>query len=1250
MGRITRPEALIRKTVRIPPISTRPSVKSFGHSGANSFGEITTLLQHLVKRNNSLPDEPSYNDESYDVATSLLQHFYTCLIKGQSAAAQSGSKTKRTFMIGRKPIPSYTSRLVGKEGRIRRNLLGKRVWNISRSTISGNTQLKIDEVGISLSVARTLQVEEVVQSYNYERLLAYFLNGNEHYPGCSKIRKGDSGKIKYIGGGRSEDVTLEIGDTIFRDTINGDVCLFNRQPSLDRGSIGMHRAVVLMNREENTNQMNVSACGWYNADFDGDAMNLIVLHSTAARAEAMITSALSNWFISTQSSGPYCGQVQDGIVSSFEMTRDDVVISRNRAMAMFGGIKQLAPQLDITKKTYTGREVYSALLKKTPISYDREPTFYKSSFAEYIEYSPTETRTIIKSGEIIQGVMDKAALGDTSAGSIFHRIERNYGAQVALESIFAVQQMVLNFTGCTGFSFGVYDMHIPKKPYKEALYDQVNAIRQESLEITNQLVAGDLIPPIGMTTREFYERRQKGVLATPDHILWHILGSMDPKFNAFFKLIASGGKGNQANIIHIMGMIGQVNIADMRIEEKLSFRRTSPYFHRFETDPEASGFIPSNYVDGLSCSEFLFSAMNGRYDLINKALSTAMTGAVQRDCVLCLESTSIDNLRACSKHTRVVQLIYGDDGADTRKVDKVDHRTLMISDAELRDRFRVDLSKLTWLKSDTTAAQVLFDTDFDTIVIDREEYRDMRMFAEGINTTRMMNTSFMSPVDVAKTVMDQLGGDRIINEKLTVADLIEMRESVKDLSDTIVYSLVNEGARHAKIVLPEYLHTSVRLFQQLIHIELAIPTLLFMNPMMVSEICDLIRLRYKMSLIDYGTAIGTVTSQCIGQPLTQYMLDSHHRSVQGGTNKSGLKKVKELVYAKKLEAEETSETIIHVKAEYEANKPKVQEIANSIELLLLKYFVDRETILLEGLDAPNVHPIFARDKRWMTEFKDKHPLIEVPNDLTDWCIRLELNKSRLVLKSITLEHIVERLRTLYPFIHIVHTSENAPRLAMRMYLRRYRFSDSIITEAKMRTLLQSILNDKPIRGIRGLLNTTVIPFTRYAKADDGSLKQVQLWAIAVSGSNLSDLSNNRFIDLSATVSSSVDDTYRMFGIEAARQKIINELQSFNQTLNMKHYMMCADEMTWTGEPTPLSRSGLTAREPKNILQQMAFGGAVQVMQHAAINDTVSVIRGPSARLMLGDVPRIGTAYNQLVVNTEFIRKNTKSVNTMIASI
>ncbi len=1295
----SHPSRFIRKVLSFAPNTIRPGVRSFGGAGS-SYHDSTNLLQHYVKRNSQMPKTVPeamrtlgagpVDGELDRSVQNLRQINYDLIMGSSSTSVTQGSGGRRGLVVGARAVRSFLRNQPRKEGRIRGHLLGSRVLFISRSTISGNSNYSLDQVGIPLEFARILQVEEVVQEYNKEFLLPFFLNGRRQYPGCTYVRRRATREVHDVINVRDE--SLEVGDVLFRDLIDGDVVYFNRQPTLERSSFGLHRAVIIQDPAVHTFQFNVSACEWYNADFDGDQMNLWAPRGAGPRAEAIVLSSVANSFISTKTGGPVNGQVQDSTVGSAELTRTGVLIDKYHAMSLFATAGGDPPRFDADAPghLYTGRDIVSLLGARAPINYRRQPSSFSDVYAPFIPYDKSETLTVIEQGTLVQGVLDKKAIGAKASGGVFHLISREYGAQRALDMIFALQQIALQFLRFRGFTVSTADL-LPNPEALEQIRALVSSVVLEADVITGRLLRGEIVPPIDSTVHEFYERMQREALKVNEsEILRWVLGSIRPDTNGFFRMIAVGSKGNNPNFIHVSGVIGQTTINGERIAEQFAFRRTSPYFPRFATDPAAYGFVANSYMTGMRTSEFIFQDMNGRFDLINKALSTASTGYFMRKGVMNNQSSIVDNHRRVMKDTKVVQFIYGEDGLDSRELEKVDFSFVLLGDEALRAAAGLDLAAAGATGDGVAEAQRVIDTAVAKIIEDRDEFRRVFSRVEYSNFGDTFSTDILMPVNVRR-IIDGAFIDAKLRAKssggpaepapVTAPGMRARVERVWDLCARIPYALVNEIQERARAPIARHRLAAASLLCILIRAELNPKTLSRLSDEQLGFIIDAIRQRYCQSLIDYGTAVGVLAAQAISEPLTQYMLDSHHRSVAGGTNKSGLIRVTEIYGALPVSKERSASMLLPLRPEATAAGKGssaafaiAQEIANSIEYVTLRRFTRRFDVLLEPVGAL-VYPPFAGDRAWIDEFGKTHPLIQPPGDLTNWCIRVVLDKAALVLKAVDLELIVRRLRARHPGTYVVHTPEAVHEVTIRIWHRAAQFKRDADPEDRARVLLDDIL-DTPIRGINGVMRasaekiyrrrvavsgdlvdeTTKIfvsgapqPGQKTRPAAVGELVKEERYAISTVGTNLYQALLHGSVDSRCAISSSIGDTLKLYGIEAARAKIVSETRAFmeDNTPNLRHLYLYADEMTRTGRVTSVERSGLGAREHNNVLLRMAYGAPIQVVTDATLAGAKCRVYGIAAPQLLGSVPQVGSIYNSLTVDEEFVRKNVKSVDSIL---
>lgn len=257
---LTRPESLIPTTIVVPPPKVRPSVRS--DTGARQEDDLTSKLMMIVKVNNKLDSlmKKQTNDKSSKDNISmyhmLLQWEYATMI--DNTAPGIPPSKQRT---GR-PMRSIIERLKSKEGRVRGNLMGKRVDYSGRSVITPDTNISIDQLGIPIKIAMNLTKPEIVNEYNYNEIEQLVRNGPYKYPGSKSIKR-KNGTIYRINDKNKDTFELEFGDVVDRHLRNDDYVLFNRQPSLHRMSMMAHRALIM---PYNTFRLNVCVTTPYNAD------------------------------------------------------------------------------------------------------------------------------------------------------------------------------------------------------------------------------------------------------------------------------------------------------------------------------------------------------------------------------------------------------------------------------------------------------------------------------------------------------------------------------------------------------------------------------------------------------------------------------------------------------------------------------------------------------------------------------------------------------------------------------------------------------------------------------------------------------------------------------------------------------------------------------------------------------------------------------------------------------------------------
>jgi len=391
----------------------------------------------------------------------LELHVYE-MIKGSS-----GTQKQALTNNSKKPLISIAKRLPRKHGRIRRNLMGRRANHMARSFITCDPSLRIYEIGVPMSIARNLLMPIHVRDYNYKQCMIWFMNGTKRYPGCTRINKISTGSPPFVDSVK-EDFKLEIGDIIHRDLIDGDIVDFNRQPSLEPSSISAMRIKILPEGE--TIRMNVLACPLFNADFDGDAMNILVPRSSRTINEIRQLSSPKERFVAYKNGVPVIGEAQDSLIGTAELTRTVTQMDKLHAMRLFNQIDVWADMSSLgSKSVVSGRDCITTLLKTTNrlINFNRTAKYYDENQAPYRQYIESDIHVEIDRGELKSGILDKASIGEGANGGIFHIIHNQYSPEAALETSFQIQQMSLTYLFNRGVTVSIRDLLIKPESLQE---------------------------------------------------------------------------------------------------------------------------------------------------------------------------------------------------------------------------------------------------------------------------------------------------------------------------------------------------------------------------------------------------------------------------------------------------------------------------------------------------------------------------------------------------------------------------------------------------------------------------------------------------------------------------------------------------------------------------------------------------------------------------------------------------------------
>lgn len=1241
------PRNLIIWNLQVAPNTIRPETKNYGGGRVRS-DDLTNLYQSIIAYNDGLPDVIPKDLREIEISIENLQLAVYEAIKGTNQKDK-----KRMVGYGSKAQSSIASRMPRKYGRLRRNLLGSRSMVTARSFITDDNALEIDQVGVPIKVAKDIQIREVVRSYNKSKLMIYFRNGRDRYPGCTQVEKFKTGKthaIEFI----PDDFELEEGDAILRDVVDGDLVQFNRQPSLLPSNISCNRIVVLPVGD--TFRLNVLACPLYNADFDGDAMNLIFAQSTMAICEIGFLSQVEQRFIMFKTSGPSMGLFQDALVGIAKLTRSSVIFSKYEAMQMFG---QLKIQPRFTKDTYTGRELVSMILPK--INFSAKPRFYEPTYGRILKYDPDDIKVVIRRGILQTGVLDKASVGEGAAGGIFHIIHNEFGPRRALDVMFALQQLTTAYLMREGCTIGIRDMIMPKHIVRTEIFDIISKTIHSANMITQRLDKGAIIPPLGQTLTDFVEDLNLNALQHGDEFLEPVLKYMDLEHNEFYKLVSTGSKGDIGKILGCVSSIGQVTIAGKRIVQQFGLKRSMVYFTRFDNHPKSRGYITNSYISGLDVGEMIFHGMDARYALIQKGLSVSITGEQGRKAIKNLESNIVDNHYRTVKSKNIIQMVYGEDGMDARYVEKVKFPTVGLSTKEFESTYHMKSSTFN-SKLNPKKVQEYLDQEFDQLNEDREFFRDLYLSVERQSSIHFNDKKHM-PINPERVIANVVSKFNLDKTKPKPIDPIKSIDMVNEFCEQLPFIFMNKMQRQENRQPPVRFVICTYLLQILVRSYLCTSNIVSnnINIEALGVILDKMRAIYTRALVAYGSAVGIIAAQSVSEPMTQMVLDSHHRSGGAGSKTTGIDRLKEIFGAKdtgkptkKKDATATMELIPRYEHTLDragnVDKEKVIKIANHIEMIPFKTFVANWQIFFEKFGEPT-HPDYEHEKDMISDFLKKNPLLNPPADLSKWCIRIELLKEKLIFKHMDLETIYHKLRRVHQGVYIVYNAENADKIVMRIYRQTHAMKKGEITIDVVKEFKNKLL-DTIVRGIPGI-RAAVVNDQQAAQSyitEDGSISTRKVYNIFCTGSNISGILENPYIDPDYIQSDNIKEIERMYGIEAARYAIINEIRENIKNLNHRHYTIYADEMTFLGVVTPIERSGLGARELENIMLRASSEAPIDVLSDSAINSMKDVLSGISAPLIMGKAPKIGSLWNELAIDEKMVTEQTVSVSEFVEEL
>ncbi|GAV55099.1 hypothetical protein ZYGR_0AS04220 [Zygosaccharomyces rouxii] len=1198
-----RPETYIWRYLPAPPVCIRPSVM-MQDSPASNEDDLTVKLTEVVWTSSlikaGLEKGISINNmmEHWDyLQLAVAMYINSDSVNPAILSGGTGGKVK--------PIRGFCQRLKGKQGRFRGNLSGKRVDFSGRTVISPDPNLSVDEVAVPDRVAKVLTYPERVTRYNKGKLQQLVVNGPNEYPGANYLLKKDEDARRNLRYGDRVKLAknLRIGDLVERHLEDGDVVLFNRQPSLHRLSILSHYAKI---RPWRTFRLNECVCTPYNADFDGDEMNLHVPQSEEARAEAINLMGVKSNLLTPKSGEPIIAATQDFITGSYLISHKDSFFDRYTMTQLLSMMSDGSLQFDIPPPTimkpyflWTGKQIFSLLIrpnKQSPVvlNLDAKNKVYIPPKSKNLphEMSQNDGFVLIRGSQILSGVMDKSVLGDGKKHSVFYTILRDYGSQEAANAMNRMAKLCARYVGNRGFSIGISDV-TPADDLKEKKEEMVESAYAKCDELIDLFSKGKLETQPGCNEEQTLEAKIGGLLSKVREEVGEVCINELDNMNAPLIMATCGSKGSTLNVSQMVAVVGQQIISGSRVPDGFQ-DRSLPHFPKNSKTPQSKGFVRNSFFSGLSPPEFLYHAISGREGLVDTAVKTAETGYMSRRLMKSLEDLSClyDNTVRTSSNG-IVQFTYGGDGLDP---------------LEMEGNAQPVNFNRTW----DHATNVTFNN------VDRGllPYQIMKVTNE-----------ILEPLENRLVRFDNLGNE-ITEENSGRIEYIDQNDAERDFHSSLRDFILAKAQLLSKFreskgmnglmdePAPEL--QNVNLDENIpLDIRHSVDQVYRITDKMVREFLRVAILKYRKAKVEPGTAVGAIGAQSIGEPGTQMTLKTFHFAGVASMNVTlGVPRIKEIINASKT----ISTPIINAVLVNDSDEKAARVVKGRIEKTLLSDV------------AFYIQDVYRDNLSYLQVRVDLGTIDKLQLELTIEDIAVAMTRAPKLKIQASDVHIVGKDK-----IAINVFPEGAKAKSISTLAKEPSENEVFYRMQQLRRALPGIV----VKGLSDISRAVI------NIRDDGKRE------LLVEGYGLRDVMSTDGVVGNKTATNHVLEVYSVLGIEAARASIVGEINytmsNHGMSVDPRHIQLLGDVMTYKGEILGITRFGLSKMRD-SVLQLASFEKTTDHLFDAAFYMKKDAVEGVSECIILGQTMAIGTGAFKVVKGTNVSEEQLKPKPTLFESL
>ncbi|KAI0932934.1 DNA-directed RNA polymerase II subunit rpb1, variant 2 [Taiwanofungus camphoratus] len=1229
-----RPEWMILTVMPVPPPPVRPSIAVDGGT-MRSEDDLTYKLGDIIKASANVrrceqEGAPAHVITEFE---QLLQfHVATYMDNDIAGIPQALQKSGR-------PVKAIRARLKGKEGRLRGNLMGKRVDFSARTVITGDPNLELDEVGVPKSIAMNLTFPERVTPYNIAYLQELVRNGPTAYPGARYVVR-DTGERIDLRYNKRADAFLQYGWIVERHLKDGDFVLFNRQPSLHKMSMMSHRVKLM---PYSTFRLNLSVTPPYNADFDGDEMNMHVPQSEETRAELSQIAWVPRQIISPQANKPVMAIVQDTLCGIRKFTLRDTFLDWNQVQNILLWVPDWdgsvpIPAIIKPKPLWTGKQILSMCIP-------RGINIYRSPDPK----SPNpvfDDGMMIENGEIVFGIVEKKTVG-ASQGGLVHVVFREKGPE-ATRTLFTGLQTVVNYwLFHNGFSIGIGDTIADRKTM-ENIQDQIALRKQNVAQAIDDATHDRLKAAPGMTIRESFESKVERELNLARDQSGQYAQKNLKEDNNVKQMVVAGSKGSFINISQMSVCVGQQIVEGRRIP--FGFRhRTLPHFTKDDFSPEARGFVENSYLRGLTPQEFFFHAMAGREGLIDTAVKTAETGYIQRrlvkaleDVMVCYDGTVRNSLGD------LIQFVYGEDGMDGAFIERQNIETFALNDREFEHDYRVDVTDPSGgflpgvlqvgLDDSSLELQAKLDEEFAQLAEDR------RLLREFIYPRQDPTTPHYLPVNLQRVVQNAIQIFHIDRRKPSDLEPIYIIDSVRDLASRLIVvrgdsNLSREAQENASLMFRMHLRATFAARRVLERFHL--------NREAFEWVLGEIEAKFNQSLAHPGEMCGTLAAQSIGEPATQMTLNTFHYAGVSSKNVTlGVPRLKEIINVA------TNIKTPSLSVYLEPEIAKVDVLAKNVQQELAFTSLRTVTAAVEIWYDPDPTSTIIEEDSVFVESFFAIPDEEVESKLhlqSPWLLRLELDRAKMIDRKLTMPYVAGRIAESFKTdLFVIWSEDNSEKLIIRCRVLGGADKDeedgmgNVEEDIFLRQLENTMLNSISLRGVPGIERVFLLEHEKVVITEEGSIeaRQEKEWVLETDGVNLKAVMCIDGVDYKRTYSNSCVEVFNVLGIEAARVAIMKELRGViefdGSYVNYRHLALLCDLMTHRGTLMAITRHGIN-RADTGALMRSSFEETVEILMEAAAVGERDDCHGIAENVIFGQMAPMGTGAFDVALDIDMLK-------------